>query len=235
MPVKLLYAALTPAGAALLDLRHTRGRWLFLNPTGAALWQLLAAGTRPRDALDELTAHWTERGADPEQVRADLGLLTQSFQAARLDPAASAPPPPPAPATIRFVDGGWPPRTVDRLAGAAGFVAGLILLRCAPLRAVIALAGAAVRLPLPPASAGEADALFAAVHATARTWPGRAACAEESLGTFIAALLRGRRVHWVLGARFTPAGAHAWIETAHTVVGQDPADRAWPYTPALRL
>ncbi|WP_367141080.1 MULTISPECIES: lasso peptide biosynthesis B2 protein [Streptomyces] len=235
MPIKRLYAAITPAGAALLDLRRSRGRWVFLNPTGAVLWQRLTTGARPQDAIDELTAHWTARGADPDQVRSDLDLLTHSFHAARLDPATCAPPPPLPPSTIRFVHNGWPPGAADRLAGAAGFVLGLLLLRCIPIRTVIALAGAAVRLPLPPASADEADALFAAVHATARTWPGRAACAEESLGAFLAALLRGRRVHWVLGARFTPAGAHAWIETAHTLVGQDPADRAWPYVPALRV
>lgn len=236
MPVsRRVYTAITPAGAAFLDTRRTRGRWVFLNPTGAALWQRLADGTPAETAIKELTAHWAMRGALPGQVQADLALLTQSFAAARLEPAASAPPAVPAPGTIRFTRPGWPPKTVDRLAGITGLAAALVLLRCLPVRTVIALARAGVRLPVPPAAPEEADAVFAAVHRAARAWPGRAACFEESLGAFLAALLRRRRVHWVLGVRFAPAAAHAWIETAEAVIGQDEADRAWPYTPALRV
>ncbi|MEU2855639.1 lasso peptide biosynthesis B2 protein [Streptomyces syringium] len=236
MPVsRRVYTAITPAGAAFLDTRCTRGRWVFLNPTGAALWQVLSAGVPAETAIKELTAHWAARGADPGQVRADLTLLTQSFAAARLDPATSAPPTLPAPDTIRFTTAGWPPKTADRLSGITGLAAALILLRCLPVRTVVALARVVVRLPFPPAAPQEADAVFAAVHRAARAWPGRAACFEESLGAFLAALLRRHRVHWVLGARFAPAAAHAWIETAEAVIGQDEADRAWPYTPALRV
>ncbi|MEU5431006.1 lasso peptide biosynthesis B2 protein [Streptomyces olivoreticuli] len=232
MPVSRLYAAVTPSGAAVLDIRRARGRWVFLNCTGAALWQQLATGTPPEDAINSLTAHWAARGGAPEQIRADLVLLVQALNAARLDPATSEPPPAPAPATVRFAR---PPRTRDRLAGAASLALALLLLRCAPIRAVITLARTASRLPCPPATPEEADALFAAVRAAARAWPGRAACAEESLGAFITALLYGRRVHWVLGARVAPAAAHAWIETADAIIGQDEADRAWPYVPALRI
>ncbi len=235
MPVSRIYTAVTPSGAALLDTRRARGRWVFLNPTGAALWQRLADGTAVDAAVQELTAHWAVRGADPRQVHADLALLAQSFASARLDPATSAPPPARAPGTIRFTGTGRPPRTADRLAGTTGLAVALVLLRCLPVRTVIALVRAAHRLPFPPAAAEEADAVFAAVHSAARAWPGRAACAEESLGAFLAALLRRRRVHWVLGTRFAPAAAHAWIETADAVIGQNEADRAWPYTPALRV
>ncbi|WP_375256776.1 hypothetical protein [Streptomyces sp. MNP-20] len=35
--------------------------------------------------------------------------------------------------------------------------------------------------------------------------------------------------------RSTPAEAHAWTETGGTVIGQDPANRLWPYAPALRI
>ncbi|MFI0742727.1 lasso peptide biosynthesis B2 protein [Streptomyces sp. NPDC021100] len=237
MPVshRLYTTAITPGGAALLDIRRAHGRWVFLNPTGAALWQLLADGIPAETAIKELTAHWTGRGADPGQVQADLVLLTQSFAAARLDPATSAPTPVPAPGAIRFAPPGMPPKTADRLAGITGLAAALVLLRILPVRTVITVARAAARLPLPPATPQEADAVFAAVHRAARAWPGRAACFEESLGAFLAALLRRRRIHWVLGARFAPAAAHAWIETADAVIGQDEADRAWPYTPALRV
>ncbi|MFF4534128.1 lasso peptide biosynthesis B2 protein [Streptomyces sp. NPDC001407] len=235
MPVSRIYTAITPGGAALLDTRRTRGRWVFLNPTGAALWQRLADGTTTEVAIKELTGHWAAHGADPQQVHADLALLAQSFAAASLDPATSARPPVPAPGAILFARPGRPPKTADCLAGAAGLAAALVLLRFLPVRTAIALARAAVRLPFPPAAPEEADAVFAAVHRAARAWPGRAACFEESLGAFLAALLRRRRVHWVLGARFAPAAAHAWIETAEAVIGQDEADRAWPYTPALRV
>ncbi|MER6503706.1 hypothetical protein ABT218_31255 [Streptomyces sp. NPDC001455] len=32
----------------------------------------------------------------------------------------------------------------------------------------------------------------------------------------------------LIGARFTPHGAHAWIEAAGDVIGQGESDRVWP-------
>ncbi|MER8234318.1 lasso peptide biosynthesis B2 protein [Streptomyces sp. NPDC094049] len=68
-----------------------------------------------------------------------------------------------------------------------------------------------------------------------RVVPGRAACLEESLAAYLTAALTGRRVAWVLGVRFVPQGAHAWIATAGAVHGQDPVDRVWPYRSALTV
>ncbi|MET9932319.1 MULTISPECIES: hypothetical protein [unclassified Streptomyces] len=49
------------------------------------------------------------------------------------------------------------------------------------------------------------------------------------------AAFTGRRVAWVLGARFVPQGAHAWIATTGAVHGQDPVDRVWPYWAVLTM
>ncbi|MEU3186663.1 lasso peptide biosynthesis B2 protein [Streptomyces sp. NPDC006923] len=90
-------------------------------------------------------------------------------------------------------------------------------------------------MPRPAATAEQADLHFHAVRRAGRMWPGRVACLEESLAVYLAALLRGRRVTWVVGARTAPAAAHAWIETGGEVIGQDLPQRPWPYTPALRV
>ncbi|MFD0432054.1 lasso peptide biosynthesis B2 protein [Streptomyces zhihengii] len=88
-----------------------------------------------------------------------------------------------------------------------------MLLRCLPVRLVVRAARLAGRLPGRAASPEEADAVCTAVRRAAGWWPGRAACLEESLTAYLAAALIGRRVAWVLGARFAPQGAHAWIAT----------------------
>ncbi|MEU9412337.1 lasso peptide biosynthesis B2 protein [Streptomyces sp. NPDC048281] len=94
---------------------------------------------------------------------------------------------------------------------------------------------AVTRLPGRTAGVEEAEAAFAAVRGAARWWPGRAACLEESLAAHFTAALTGRRVTWVIGARFAPQGAHAWIETEGHVIGQEETDRVWPYMPALKV
>ncbi|OEV09348.1 hypothetical protein AN218_23080 [Streptomyces nanshensis] len=121
------------------------------------------------------------------------------------------------------------------MAGHAGLLLALALLRCLPIRIATTAARAVTRLPGRAALPLEADAAFAAVRRAARYWPGRAACLEESLAAFFAAALTGRRVRWVLGARFTPQGAHAWIEAGNAIIGQDESDRVWPYVPALTV
>jgi len=61
------------------------------------------------------------------------------------------------------------------------------------------------------------------------------ACLEESLAAHFTAALTGRHVRWVVGARFAPHGAHAWIEAEDAIIGQDESDRVWPYVPALQV
>ncbi|MFF3730755.1 lasso peptide biosynthesis B2 protein [Streptomyces sp. NPDC002476] len=228
-----VYCAVTSHGAALLDTRPGRGRWRFLDPIGTRLWADITAGTPQDTAVETLVSHWAGRGIDPAQVRTDLTALTQDLHRARLlCPAHRTQPR--TPPQVRF-PATAPSGLCTRLAAGTGLAAALVLLRCAPLRCTIAVTRAAAKLPGRPAVAAEADAVHASVRRAARAWPGRAACLEESLGTFLAAALTGRRTRWVLGASFLPHGAHAWIEADGSVIGQAPQDRVWPYVPVLEV
>lgn len=225
-----VYAAPGPDGIALMDIRTGRGRWRFLDPVGARLWQQITDGASPAAAIDELTAYWHSKGADADQVRADLTALTRDLQ--RADLLHRSPPAPSRTAEVRFADPS-PPTTARRLAGHAGLLLALTVLRLLPFRFAVAAARAATRLPGRTAQPPEAEAAFAAVRRAARLWPGRAACLEESLAAHFTAALTGHRVRWVVGARFTPQGAHAWIEAGTAIIGQEETDRVWPYIPAL--
>ncbi|WP_445402590.1 lasso peptide biosynthesis B2 protein [Streptomyces sp. LE64] len=128
----------------------------------------------------------------------------------------------------------------DRLVAAIALTLSLMMKRW-PLRWQIAV----VRLlrNLPPARLARLEALNSAVLTVIPSWwPGRVACMEISLATVIATALTGRRACWVLGARFLPDSAHAWVEVPEGAVGRnigDAADRPWlpvlsvPWTTAL--
>lgn len=228
-----VYAAPSPDGLALMDIRTGRGRWRFLDPVGASLWQTITDGATPATAIDDLTAYWHSKGADPAQVRTDLTALADELERADLL-HRTAPAPPSGHTEIRFAT----PVSVSgpqQLAAFVGLLAALLLLRLLPIRVAIAGARAATRLPGRAALPQEADAAFTAVRRAARLWPGRAACLEESLAAHFAAALTGHRVRWVIGARFIPQGAHAWIEAGTAIIGQDETDRVWPYVPALQV
>lgn len=234
MTAARVFAADTKDGVAVIDLRTTRGKWRFLDPVGAGLWRKVVSGTPREHAMEELVAYWAQRGADPDQVHADMNALADQLDAEGLFTAA--PHPPTSKATqVRYVDAVTRPRMGVRAAGHVGLGAALVLLRCLPVRLVVRAARLAGRLPGQAASPEEADAVCAAVRRAVGWWPGRAACLEESLAAYLAAALTGRRVAWVLGARFVPQGAHAWIATASAVHGQEPADRVWPYRAALSV
>ncbi|WP_369253740.1 lasso peptide biosynthesis B2 protein [Streptomyces sp. R35] len=228
-----IYAATGPEGVALMDLRTGRGQWRFLEPIGAELWRTITDGATPADAIEKLTCYWSSRGADPQQVRVDLTALVDELERADLLHSA--------PRTIqherlevRFA-ASVPASTTQSLAGHVGLFLAVVLLRLLPIRAAVAVAHAAVRLPGSPATPEEAQSAHAAVCRATRWWPGRAACLETSLGAYFAAAFTGHRVRWAVGARFTPQGAHAWIEAGHTIVGQNEMDRVWPYVPALQV
>ncbi|MFD8970166.1 lasso peptide biosynthesis B2 protein [Streptomyces sp. NPDC059568] len=231
------YTALLPGGAAaVMDVRTGKGSWRHFNSTAARLWNHLADGTPLDQALNELTDHFTRHGADRDTVCADLATLVRRLRDTGLLTARTSPAPQPTAATVRPpIPADGVPSAAERLAGALGLATALLLLRCTPIRTVIALACVLSRVPRPDATAEHADILVHAVRNFARLWPGRAACLEESLAVYLAALLRGCRVTWVLGARTAPAGAHAWTETDGQVIGQDLEDRLWPYAPALRI
>lgn len=237
MTTPRLYTARLPGGsAAVMDIRAGRGRWQHLNTTAAALWHQLADGASPERAINDLTETFAGQGADADTVEADLAALAAQLRDLGLLGAPAAPAPDPGEPHIRpALPTHTPLGAADRAAGLAAMAAALLLLRCTPIRTSIAVARALARIPRRPAAADQADCLFAAVRRAARAWPGRAACLEESLACYLAAVLRGRRVTWVLGARTAPAGAHAWNEAGAEVIGQDAADRIWPYAPALRI
>ncbi|MDN3060066.1 lasso peptide biosynthesis B2 protein [Streptomyces sp. SRF1] len=240
MPVtqtpRLYTARLADGGAAVMDVRTGRGRWQHLNSTAALLWHRVTEGTTPEQAAKELTATFTDVGADPDGVRADLDALVGQLRELGLLSGPAAPAPEHDVMQVRrALPADTPLGAADRAAAALALAAALLLLRCAPIRASLAVARAVARLPLRPAGPEQADRLFAAVRRAASAWPGRAACLEESLACYVAAALRGRSVAWVIGARNAPASAHAWNETSGQVIGQDPGDRVWPYAPALRI
>lgn len=228
-----VYAAPSTDGIALMDIRAGRGQWRFLDPVGACLWQKITAGAPPAAAIDDLTAYWRNKGADPAQVRTDLTALADDLQRADLLHHAAAAAQPER-TEIRFATPA-PVSAAQQLAGHAGLFMALLLLRLLPIRIAVAGARAATFLPGRAALPQEAEAAFAAVRRAARLWPGRAACLEESLAAHFAAALTGHRVRWVIGARFVPQGAHAWIEAGTAIIGQDESDRVWPYVPALQV
>ncbi|MFD8148795.1 lasso peptide biosynthesis B2 protein [Streptomyces sp. NPDC059708] len=228
-----VYAAVAPQGVALLDSRRGRGQWRFLDPVGARLWREITRGTDLDEAVEHLTAYWQAKGAPAEQVRTEMTALAADLESVGLLR--------PADRSERSVVPGVRFATetrvgvLKRLAGYLGLFGALVLLRCLPVRFALTAARAATRLPGRTATIEDAEAAFAAVRHAARWWPGRAACLEESLAAHFTAALTGRRVMWAIGARFTPHGAHAWIETEDHVIGQDETDRVWPYIPALKV
>ncbi|MFE0190720.1 lasso peptide biosynthesis B2 protein [Streptomyces sp. NPDC058989] len=238
MPVtaKVYTARLPGGGAAVMDTRTGRGLWRHLNPTAASLWHQLAEGTPLNEAADDLTTRFVNQGADRDTVRADLAALTRQLRDLDLLTARSVPPPRTAVLRIRPVlPVDAPLALADRAAATLAMAAALVLLRCTPIRISIAVARAVARIPASPATTERADHLFAAVRRTHSLWPGRAACLEESLACYLAARLRGHRITWVIGARTSPAAAHAWNEAGGEVIGQRTGDRIWPYAPALRI
>ncbi|MFB8120666.1 lasso peptide biosynthesis B2 protein [Streptomyces sp. NPDC055962] len=185
-------------------------------------------------AVDDLVARLTEQGLVTEaRARRDLTSvvadLTQSRLLAPARRTHDRPTPP-----VRFAVAALPSFPV-RLASNAGLALALVLLRCTPMRLVLAAARGATRLPGRSATAGEAEEVHAAVRQAGRAWIGRSACLEESLGTFLASALIGRRSRWVLGAAFLPQGAHAWVEAGGSIIGQDREDRVWTYVPVLEV
>ncbi|MBF6048149.1 lasso peptide biosynthesis B2 protein [Streptomyces sp. NRRL B-1677] len=92
-----------------------------------------------------------------------------------------------------------------------GLALALVLLAL-PFRYTVRAARLARRAGRRAIAPDRAEALVAAVRHTGRLWPVRAACAEISLGSVLAAALLGRRLDWCLGVRFSPPPTeyHAW-------------------------
>jgi hypothetical protein len=225
-----IHAARGPAGAAVLDL--ATGRWSVLDPIAAELLDLPLGALDRAAAIEEAVARWAATGADPDRVRADLTRVASDLDRLRAGRPVHHTPPGPLP-TVRFAPTARPSHW-DRVAGGLGLAAARLLLRFLPIRHVHAAARAAGRLRRGrPAGVRDAEVVLAAVRAAGIWWPGRVACLEESLAVHLAAALTGRPVRWVLGARFVPRGAHAWVVADGHVIGQEETDRSWPYLAVL--
>ncbi len=120
-----------------------------------------------------------------------------------------------------------------RAAGVLGLVAASALLRLR-FRATVAAVRALRRVPLAEATFEEAAGIVAGCAWAARAWPGRAACVELSLAAVVSAAVQGRRLTWVLGARFGPTATHAWNEAEGRPVGE-PSEPDHPWHVAIRL
>ena len=105
-----------------------------------------------------------------------------------------------------------PDRLRDRLTALVACATALALLRCLPLRTILATARALKRLTRTRPECADLDQLDTACRWAARCFPGRFACMEESLAGFLLASARCRRVDWCIGARLAPFQAHAWLE-----------------------
>ncbi|MEU7436118.1 lasso peptide biosynthesis B2 protein [Streptomyces sioyaensis] len=86
-------------------------------------------------------------------------------------------------------------------------------------------------------TAAQAQALVEAVRHTGRLWPVRAACLETSLGTVLAAVLLGRRLHWCLGVRFSPPPTeyHSWVELPDDGPVGEYTEAGWHHHTALTI
>lgn len=230
----LHYAVGPHGGIALLDARRFRGRWRIFDHISARLWTEITSGTPVDQAVDGLVAQLTRQGSVTDaRVRKDLAAVLQDLTRSDLLVPAQRNADRPTP-SVRFTTVASGSFAV-RIAAQAGLALALTLLRCTPLRVALAVARAATWLPGRPADVAEAEAAHAAVRHAGRAWPGRAACLEESLGTFLACALTGRRTRWVLGAAFLPQSAHAWVEAEGSIIGQAPEDRVWAYIPVLEV
>lgn len=108
----------------------------------------------------------------------------------------------------------------DKLTGLVSFSAAVLLLRILPFRATLTAARLAGHLARRPASQQEARKAIAARDWTMRWSPGRAACLENSLASFLFAASHRQRAVWCIGCRFLPAESHAWIQAGDIAVGE---------------
>ncbi|MEU5748219.1 lasso peptide biosynthesis B2 protein [Streptomyces sp. NPDC047726] len=230
----IYYAVGPEGGVALLDTRRGRGRWRIFDPISAKLWCATLNGVPVERAVDNLVARLTEQGLVTEaRARKDLTSVVADLTRSRLlVPARRTIGRPALP--VRFAVAALPSFPV-RLASKAGLALALVLLRCTPMRFVHAAARGATWLPGKLATAEDTEEVHAGVRQAGRAWIGRSACLEESLGTFLASALIGRRTRWVLGAAFLPQSAHAWVEADGSIIGQGPEDRVWTYVSVLEV
>lgn len=108
-----------------------------------------------------------------------------------------------------------PDRLNDRLTALVACAAALVILRCVPLRAILAAARTVKRTTQTTPGPADLARLDTACQWAARVFPCRFACMEESLAGFLFASAHRWRTDWCIGARIAPFQAHAWLEPNH--------------------
>lgn len=119
------------------------------------------------------------------------------------------------------------PRARHRCAGLLGFLLAVVVLRL-PLKHSVAFVRILKRRITRPATIEETEVRVVAARRSARWFPGRAACLENSLAATLTCLLTGRSVDWCIGARLMPYAAHAWVEAEGVPIGE-PSEPDRPY------
>lgn len=226
-------------GGAILDLRTSRWHWL--NPSAAALWEVLTAGTDDEAARGARAAL---SGVPAERFNADLaGLAEQLHEAGFLSRArlGVAPQPPRRPASAADALGGPGTGIAGSMPGPChGALVALwvaaALLRFLPIAVVVRVARtfrarSGNRRPVDPR---QAAAVLEAVRRAAAWYPGRAACLETSLAAALLCWAHRRPVVWNLGVRYDPHECHAWISVGGCPVGE-PGERDRVLHPVLTV
>lgn len=202
--------------------------WQWMNTATERIWAAALSGTLP-ELTDQLRAEGMPGDAD-HIVTATVQGLTRAGLLTDAGPGASELPTPMPSATAPATPWATPGRAV-RVRAWVGLALALAMMQL-PLHARMRLLGCLrVLPPAPPAMVASAAAAVPLIRPT--WWPGRIACMEVSLATVLTVALRGRRAHWVLGARRMPNEAHAWVWTpagAHGLTGRDSDDPRRPWT-----
>ncbi|MBV9140550.1 MAG: lasso peptide biosynthesis B2 protein [Pseudonocardiales bacterium] len=91
----------------------------------------------------------------------------------------------------------------------------------------------ATRMVRSKATITEAKKSILAVRRTARLWPARVACLEESIAATLALALTGRCATWCHGVATDPIALHAWIEVGGVPVAEPPSTKR--FTAIVRI
>ncbi len=225
-------------GSALLlntSLRERNPEFVRVTPEVGLLWQRLTEGQALAVALQAVA---TEYAVPVEQVQQDMApciadltrrrMFTNRWKRSRLaieDPLGAT-------ATNRVTAARStkrPPRYRYRIAGVAGFVVSLVLLRLLPLRVTLAIMQASLHLRRQTPTLDSAERLVVCARQAARHYPGNADCLEISIAAFFAGVMLGEAPQWLFGATFRPLRRHAWVQHADTAFDHEAQRPDTPY------
>jgi Transglutaminase-like superfamily/Coenzyme PQQ synthesis protein D (PqqD) len=219
----------------MVVLNRATGRWHALNASASILWRAWQA----RESFEQGVAAVADRHPEvpPDRIRTDAERLLNQLVSRGLlqvclpERGAAA-----AMAQAPLAYTGPSPAPWER---SLAFGCLLFAVACTrlPFRAIYRLVRFLHRRRrAEPAAAHRARSIVAAVHLTARWYPGRAACYEQSLAAVLLAALFGLRLDWCLGAAADPYRFHAWVETAGAPVPEpgEPAEQA-PFVRVLTV